>query len=95
MLINGQELVAELDAITGQGYLIRRPLVVHVIRDARGEGALGFAPWSMVHEPSSPIELLDGALACKPAKLHAEVEQSYIHQVTGIAVPPTGRILTE
>lgn len=95
-LISGQELVAELVSETGQGYLVRHPLQVHVFKGPDGQGHMAFAQWSMVQDLAEAVELYDHGLTAKPAKLIDEVAKSYMEQVTGIALPsvPSGRILT-
>lgn len=92
-LLTGEELIAKLVSPTGQGYIIETPLVVHVLRGPDGQGTLAFAPWSMVQKDDSQVELYDHALACKPVEVVGEVETSYISQVTGLSLPPNGRIL--
>lgn len=91
-LISGQELIAGLLHETGTGYLVKDPLVVHVMRGPSGEGQLAFAEWSMIHRDRE-IELLDGALAARPARVLDDVEKSYLEQTTGVALPEAGKIL--
>lgn len=95
-LIGGVELVAELVSETGRGYLIKNPLQVHVLKGPDGSGHLAFAQWSMVQEPTETLELFDHGLSARPTKLVSEVAQSYMEQVTGIALPTpaSSRILT-
>ena len=93
-LQTGEELVAELVKETGAGYIIKNPLVVHVMNSPQGP-SLGFAPWSMVAEAGQHIELFDTALLAKPLDLVTEVSSSYTQQVTGLILPPSanGQIL--
>lgn len=94
MLVTGQELIAELVKATGDGYNIKNPLVVHMMRAPDGVPSLGFAQWSMIHLDTE-VSLLDSALLARPVAVLAEVEASYLTNVSGILVPPatTGRIL--
>lgn len=82
-LNTGEELIAELIKETGTGYIISRPLVVHVMRAPDGQGALAFAQWSMVQDEEH-IELYDHGLLAKPAKLLDAVAKSYIEQISSI-----------
>lgn len=95
MLATGQELIASLVTETGQGYMIKDPLIVHMMRGPDGKPQLGFAPWSMIHSESATSELFDHGLLCKPVDVLSEVEASYLSNVSGILVPPapSGRIL--
>lgn len=87
-LATGEELVATLVRATGQGYMILKPLVVHVMRGPDGQGALAFAQWSMV-QAEEEIELFDHALLARPVKLLDAVADSYIQQTSSILLPPT------
>ena len=75
-LLTGQHLVAELVQVTGRGYIIKNPLVVHVLKGQNGEGHLAFAQWSMVDAPGVAVELYDHALISDPTALLNEVETS-------------------
>lgn len=94
MLATGQELIAQQVEVTGLGYCIKQPLVVHMMRTQEGVN-VGFARWSMMHSEDAVIELFDHALLAKPVDVVAEIESSYLTNVSGILVPPTapGRIL--
>lgn len=95
MLTTGQELIAQQVEVTGRGYKIKNPLVVHMMRGPDGKPQLGFAPWSMIHVEGTVIEMLITGLLADPVEVMAEVEASYLSNVSGILVPPatTGRIL--
>lgn len=94
MLVTGQELIASLEKTTGTGYTVKQPLVLHMMRAADGSVNVGFAQWSMIHD-TSEIHLKESALLADPIPVIAEVEASYMSNVTGILVAPesTGRIL--
>ena len=94
MLVTGQELIAQQVDITGRGYKIKNPLVVHMMRSENGVN-LGFAQWSMIHKPDVVIELLTGGLAADPVTVLEEVETRYLSNISGIMLPPStaGRIL--
>jgi hypothetical protein len=87
-LASGEELIATLDRATGQGYVVSKPLVVHVMRGPDGNGTLAFAQWSMIQDEDE-IELFDHALLAKPVKVLAAVEDSYIKQTSSFILPPT------
>jgi hypothetical protein len=98
MMTTGQELIAELVKVTGTGYDIKNPLVVHMMRTPEGGVSLGFAQWSMLHKEGSGavISLFDHALLAAPVEVLNEVEASYLTNVSGILVPPAangGKIL--
>lgn len=93
ILINGQELIAELRQATGRGYQIRNPLVVQVMRGPDGNPSLAFMPWSHIRVEGSQMELFDAAVASCD-EVTAEVEQAYIEQTTGISVPAKSQIIT-
>lgn len=82
-LSTGEELVAELKHATGTGYMISKPLVVHVMRGQDGHGQLAFAQWSMVQDEDD-IEILDHALVARPVKLLDAVAKSYVEQTTTV-----------
>jgi hypothetical protein len=84
MLRTGQELIGDLVKVTGTGYIVKNPLVVHVLRGPDGQGTLAFAPWSMVQKADQGVTLLDSALSCQPVEVIDEVADSYIQQTTGI-----------
>jgi hypothetical protein len=84
MLRTGKELIADLVKVTGTGYVVKNPLVVHVLRGPDGQGSLAFAPWSMVHKAGQEVPLFDTALSCQPVEVIDEVADSYIQQTTGI-----------
>lgn len=95
MLVTGQELIASLEKSTGTGYDVKQPLVLHLMRGADGAVNVGFAQWSMIHD-QEVVHLKESALLADPIEVLAEVEASYLSNVTGILVPPTGgRILME
>lgn len=87
-LTTGVELVAELVKETGRGYVVRRPLQVHIMRAPDGSPSMGFAPWSMIIKEDQEIELYDHTLSCPPLELVEEVTSSYIQNVTGLLMPP-------
>ncbi len=87
-LTTGEELVADLVGVKGTGYIIRKPLVVHVMRGPDGQGALAFAQWSMV-QAEDDIELFEHSLLARPVKLLEAVADSYIQQTSSILLPPT------
>lgn len=87
-LLTGEELVTEVVAATGTGYKIRNPLVLHAMNTPQGP-SLGFAPWSLITKKDEEIELLDGAVAARPAAVMDEISDSYIQQITGLVLPPT------
>jgi hypothetical protein len=86
-LTTGEELVAELLHETGMGYVVKNPLVVHVMRGPDGQGSLAFAQWSMIQTSGAQIELYDHAVLCKPAEIIAEVADSYRQQTSSIVLP--------
>jgi hypothetical protein len=87
-LTNNVELVAELLKETGRGYVVRRPLQVHIMRTPDGSPTMGFAPWSMIIKEDQEIELYDHTLSSPPLELLDEVATSYIQNVTGLLIPP-------
>lgn len=95
MLTTGQELIAQFVEVTGRGYKVKSPLVVHMMRGPDGAPQLGFAPWSMIHAEGQVVELLITGLLADPVDVMSEVEASYLSNVSGILVPPapSGRIL--
>jgi hypothetical protein len=90
MLQTGQELVAELVRATGTGYVIKNPLVAHMMNDGKGGVQLGFAPWSLLHRADVEIEIFDHGLLARPVDLEQQVADSYIQQQTGLILPPGG-----
>lgn len=93
MLTNGQELIAQIESENNGSYVIKNPLVVHMMHGPDGHPQLGFAPWSMLHEDVS-ITLHLHALAADPVSLPKKVEDSYIQNTTGLQLAsPTGQIL--
>lgn len=94
-LTNGQEIITELVSLSGTGYMIRRPLLVQIVRNAEGNPVLGFMEWSMVGDMETPFALYDTAIAAGPIDPLSEVARSYIEQMTGLIVPPQtgGQIL--
>lgn len=95
MLTNGQELVAELVHAQADSYLIKNPLVAHMMRGPDGNPQLGFAPWSMLHQDGIQIELLIHAVSAKPVPIEKQVADSYIQNTSGLVLPPSasGQIL--
>jgi hypothetical protein len=88
-LVNGQELIADLVAVTGRGYSVKNPLVLHVLKGQDGKEMLAFAKWSIVHKEGQPIELLDAALAAAPVAILDEISDSYIQQTSSLILPPS------
>jgi len=86
-LVTQEELVAELVRETGTGYIIKNPLVVHVMRGPDGQGTLAFAQWSMIHKPGTEVELFDHGLIGRPVELIGEVADSYVQQTSSIILP--------
>ncbi len=93
ILINGQELIAELRQTTGRGYKIRNPLVVQVMRGPDGAPSLAFMPWSHIRLEGTEMELFDVSVASVD-EVAPDAEQAYISQTTGIAVPAKSQIIT-
>jgi hypothetical protein len=94
-LTTGEELIAEIVKETGLGYMIKNPLVVHMMRKSDGGANLGFATYSLLHDPKAIIEIFYHGLIAAPVQVLGEVENSYITNVSGIVLPtaPSGRIL--
>ncbi len=95
ILSNGQEIVANLVAEPFQGdYIVRNPLVVHMMRDAQGMPSLGFAPLSMIRRDNADVTIFKHALTSAPAEVEPDVEKSYVESTTGLSLPPSqGNIL--
>jgi hypothetical protein len=93
-LSTGEELIAQLIQPTGTGYLVKNPLVVHMMRTPEGP-SLAFAQWSLVQKQGVEIEIFDHAVVAKPAEVLEEVSDSYLQQTTGIVLAPktAGKIL--
>ena len=89
-LQTGQELVAELVRETSTGYVIKNPLVAHMMPDGSGGVQLGFAPWSLIHKSDVEIDLFDPGLLARPIELEQQVADSYIQQQTGLILPQSG-----
>lgn len=90
ILQTGQELVAELVRATGTGYIIKNPLVAHMMPDGAGGVRLGFAPWSLIQRSDIEIEIFDHGLIARPVELEQQVADSYIQQQTGLILPQGG-----
>jgi hypothetical protein len=88
-LTTGEELVAELIKMTSTGYVVKNPLVVHVMRGQDGQGALAFAQWSMVQQSDTQIEIFGHGLIAHPVELLDEVAKSYVQQTSSIIISPT------
>jgi len=88
-LTTGEELVAQLLQETSRGFLVKSPLIVHMMRTPEGP-TLAFAQWSLVQKQGVEVELLTSALVSAPVQLLDEVSDSYLQQTTGIALPPKG-----
>ena len=92
-LSTGEELVAQFVSANGvngavTGYVIKTPLVVHMMRTPEGP-SLAFGQWSMVQKQDVEITLFAHALMSEPVELLGEVADSYIQQVTGLVLPPS------
>lgn len=87
MLADGKELIAQLVSLTGTGYRVKDPLVVHMMRGKDGTPSLAFAQWSMIQKDGE-VTLLSTGLLADPVDVIGEVESSYLSNVTGILVPP-------
>lgn len=96
LLVDGTELIGEFLGETGMGYRVKRPLRVAAMRGPDGQTHLGFAMWGMTRVTDDEFELFNHALMSTPLGTIPEVAQSYIQQVSGIAVPAssTGQIIT-
>lgn len=90
MLKTGQELIAEFIRCTGAVYVIKNPLVAHMMPDGTGGVRLGFAPWSLIHKSDIEIMLNEHALLAGPIDLEQQVADSYIQQQTGLILPSGG-----
>ena len=94
ILTTGQEMIAQLVQENPSSYVIRNPLVAHMMRGADGQPTLGFAPWYVLHADNQDIELFSHALISKPVEIEPDVSKSYIENTTGVALPPSqGNIL--
>lgn len=96
MLTTGQELVAELiDFTHAETYVIKNPLIAHMMRGPDGAPQLGFAPWSMIHQDGIKINIPYHAVLAVPIAIEKQVADSYIQNTTGLVLPPStsGQIL--
>jgi len=91
-LLTGEEIIAELVESTGQGYKIKTPLVVHVVRD-QGGPALAFARWSFVQKEGEVIHLYEHSIVSAPVEVTDDVSDTYTSQVTGLVLPKQGIVL--
>lgn len=87
-LTNGQELIAETVGITGRGYNVKNPLVLHVLKGQDGQEMLAFSKWSIVHKEDQTVELFQSALCGEPAVIIDEIADSYIQQTSSLVLPP-------
>lgn len=87
-LVTGEELIAELDHDTVDGYAIKTPLVVMATRTPEGP-RLDFARWSLIQEEGKLIYLKEHALMALPVSVIDKIAQSYAEMVTGLILPPT------
>ena len=87
-LTNGQELVAEYVGQEQGSITVKRPLVVHMMRDQQGNPTLGFGEWSVLMEQDQNITINAHALLTPPLTLLPEIVQSYEQQMSTLILPP-------
>lgn len=94
-LINGQELVAEILSEQNASITVKRPFVVHMMRDQQGNPSLGFGEWSLLMESDKPATVHKHAMVADPLDVLPEIVHSYEQQVSSIILPtpPAGNIL--
>ncbi len=85
---NGQEVVAQL-VNEGDDFIVKSPLVIHMMRDQQGMPSLGFAPMSMIRRDGAEVTFYKSALSTAPVEVEPEVEKSYIENTTGLSLPPS------
>lgn len=91
---SGVEVVADCLLYENGGFLVSRPLQVHMMRDQAGNPTLGFAPWTLIGDDSR-ISIYETALACEPFNAEQEIADSYLQNTTGLVLPPgaSGQLL--
>ena len=77
-LANGEEIVAQINAITDAGYDVRKP--VSLVPGPQGD--MGFAPWIMTADADSFTLNNTQVLAC--ASTQSEIAKMYTEAVTDI-----------
>jgi hypothetical protein len=99
-LITGEEIIAKLIAVedvivanfTEKAYVVTKPFVQTLHQMANGQGAVGFAPFMMAIEPTTPVTIPISRLLCLPTKARQDATTQYVKATSGLDLPPSGLV---
>jgi len=83
ILINGQEVIAEVLSEEVSHFVVERPLNVHMMRGPDGSPQIGFAPMSIIRL-DKPVQIYKSGLVSPPLDVEKDVADSYIQNTTGL-----------
>lgn len=92
-LVSGEELIAKLIEVAGDEIKISKPVLVQVQMVAPQQAGIGFAPFMVSVDESTPMWLHTDRMLVRPMKARSDITAQYIKMTTGLDVPQTGLIV--
>jgi len=87
-LASGEEVVAKIDQLTDDKYIVTKPLMLTM-----SEKGLALAPFMFTIEPLAKIEFNASNILCV-TKTEKQMASQYIATTTGLAMPPQPSVTT-
>ena len=87
-LAAGEEVVAKIDQLTDDKYIVTKPLMLTM-----SEKGLALAPFMFTIEPLAKIEFNASNILCV-TKTEKQLASQYIATTTGLAMPPQPSVTT-
>ena len=87
-IISGEEIVGDIVTTTADGYHVKNPLVLHLMKGQDGVPTIAFAQYSLVHKLDAVVVFPETSVSCRPVEVMDEVEQSYVQNTSSIFLPP-------
>ena len=84
-LVTGEEVIAEISGQSSESISVDRPQVLQVGQDRKGNMGLALVPWFNSNPDAKDIPIYTKHIVAMIRPL-AEIEKSYLQQVSGIAL---------
>ena len=88
-LASGEEVVAKIDELLDDKYIVTKPLMLTM-----SEKGLALAPFMFTIEPLAKIQFNASNILCVFTKTEKQMASQYIATTTGLAMPPQPSVTT-
>ena len=83
-LINGEEILARLDAINGDDYVLERPVILALVPLGNGQATVNFAPFMMGLDETTKVTINFSKMLMRPVEARKDAASQYTKSTTGI-----------